>query len=329
MEFTQYSCPVCGERFANGDDVVVCPECGTPHHRECYERSNRCFYEDKHAENYNFASSESGEEETKDDSGFITCTRCGAENEHTAFYCSTCGFPLNAEDRAKEEAANRQQTNNRAQGMPFGFGNPGAAAFDPLAGMRSEDEIAENVKVGEAAKYIGKNTPYYLTVFNRIRQSSMGRFNLSAFLFSGAFFIYRKMYIPGIILALMMIGITVGSACIILSNNWMTTMEYSDLLTGITDNTLGADKMAALMINSGLNLLRIGIMLFSGFSANKLYYRHCTKQINRIKSENKDKNEDLHKAIEARGGVNLPMAISFFAAFAVIYEICNIYVFLS
>ena len=30
MEFTQYNCPVCETEFENGDDVVVCPECGTP-----------------------------------------------------------------------------------------------------------------------------------------------------------------------------------------------------------------------------------------------------------------------------------------------------------
>ena len=29
MEFTQYTCPVCDKRFENGDDVVVCPECGS------------------------------------------------------------------------------------------------------------------------------------------------------------------------------------------------------------------------------------------------------------------------------------------------------------
>ena len=44
MEFTQYNCPVCEKKFENGDDIVVCPECGTPHHRECYDSLGRCFY---------------------------------------------------------------------------------------------------------------------------------------------------------------------------------------------------------------------------------------------------------------------------------------------
>jgi len=39
--------------------------------------------------------------------------------------------------------------------------------------------------------------------------------------------------------------------------------------------------------------------------------------------------DELDKELEARGGVNLPMAISFFAAYLVIYELCNIYLFMQ
>ena len=45
MEFTQYNCPVCKKQFEKGDDIVVCPECGAPHHRECYEQNGKCFFD--------------------------------------------------------------------------------------------------------------------------------------------------------------------------------------------------------------------------------------------------------------------------------------------
>lgn len=48
MDFYKYKCPVCNKQFKEGDDIVVCPECGTPHHRECYEQEEHCFYQDKH-----------------------------------------------------------------------------------------------------------------------------------------------------------------------------------------------------------------------------------------------------------------------------------------
>ena len=31
MDFYKYKCPVCNKQFKEGDDIVVCPECGTPH----------------------------------------------------------------------------------------------------------------------------------------------------------------------------------------------------------------------------------------------------------------------------------------------------------
>ena len=54
MDFYKYKCPVCNKQFKEGDDIVVCPECGTPHHRECYEQEEHCFYQDKHSQNFSF-----------------------------------------------------------------------------------------------------------------------------------------------------------------------------------------------------------------------------------------------------------------------------------
>ena len=93
------------------------------------------------------------------------------------------------------------------------------------------------------------------------------------------------MYVPGVLLMLARIGIVVGSTALALSNSWMGTMQYSELMNGIYNNTLGAEKMTVLMISAGLSLLRFGLMAFSG----------------------------------------LPMAISFFASYLVIYELCNMY----
>ena len=66
MEFTDYFCPVCEKRFINGDDVVVCPECGAPHHRECFEQLGHCFYEDRHSPGFSFenADNEQPDQET-------------------------------------------------------------------------------------------------------------------------------------------------------------------------------------------------------------------------------------------------------------------------
>jgi hypothetical protein len=48
MDYNNYFCPVCGEKFNEDDDVVVCPECGTPHHRKCWAENGRCVNENLH-----------------------------------------------------------------------------------------------------------------------------------------------------------------------------------------------------------------------------------------------------------------------------------------
>lgn len=40
--YENQKCPVCGVAFKSGDDIVTCPECGTPHHRQCYEKIGKC-----------------------------------------------------------------------------------------------------------------------------------------------------------------------------------------------------------------------------------------------------------------------------------------------
>ncbi len=51
MNYIKYKCPVCNNQFKEDDDVVVCPECGTPHHRECYIENGKCANADKHGTN--------------------------------------------------------------------------------------------------------------------------------------------------------------------------------------------------------------------------------------------------------------------------------------
>ena len=45
-----YGCPCegCGRPLALTDDIVVCPDCGAPYHRECYEKLGRCIHTPAH-----------------------------------------------------------------------------------------------------------------------------------------------------------------------------------------------------------------------------------------------------------------------------------------
>ncbi len=331
MEFSDYQCPVCKQSFKNGDDVVVCPECGAPHHRECYEESGHCFFEDRHSDGFSFENTVENGNRSEETGDYIVCPRCKFENEKTSFYCNNCGFPLNEKDRGTQNTSQSdsggQYSNPYSggfQGMPFGVGfGPGSAnMFDPLAGMDGEEQIADNVKVSEAAKFIGKTTQYFLPVFKNIRDKRGFRFNFSAMIFAESYFLYRKITVLGVIVSLFLLATTVASAAVMMTPEW--NADYQSLMEMIQSGvnvSVFSKEFAFMYLPLGIQGARLIVRVLCGIFANKLYYKHCEKQINRIKNDSTV--TDLNKTLETKGGVNLPLAVSFYAAGFVVTQICN------
>ena len=42
------TCQFCHGILFEEDDIVVCPECGAPHHRECWQKAGKCALEEFH-----------------------------------------------------------------------------------------------------------------------------------------------------------------------------------------------------------------------------------------------------------------------------------------
>lgn len=47
-KYVNVPCAKCGKPFTEDDDVVVCPDCGAPHHRSCYLELGHCARQDQH-----------------------------------------------------------------------------------------------------------------------------------------------------------------------------------------------------------------------------------------------------------------------------------------
>lgn len=308
MKFTGEKCPCCEKEFIKGDDVVVCPECGTPHHRDCYiNNSNTCCNASKHKEGFVYKSAQDTSQ-TKENQ-VIVCPTCKTPNDALATECSRCGEKLG--ENKNESDPFKGAFGQNGQQMPF--------FMDPLAGVDANEKFEDDITVGETAKYVKQNTPYFIYVFNSIKKHGKSRFNFSAALFSGIYLLYRKQYVLGFIVTLLQLLITTVTGLIMNSDLYMTFFEIvmsgKDATSYIMNLSL-FDSML-IMLPSTLSAMNFAIAIVLGFTENRLYFKHCRKKINQIKSKTKDENE-ISKQLQTKGGVNIALTISLLVTFVIV-----------
>lgn len=306
MVFKDVRCPVCGVPFDDGDDVVVCPECGTPHHRICFERLGKCVNDEKHDDSFNW------NEEKKDGTSFSICKFCGAKNPSEAIFCSSCSHPLTNEESTEGSNNTEQKIPfsdfNRPNGMPFVIND-----FNPNNVIDKDEEIAEGVTAGDCQDFVKNNSFYYLPVFKLLKKFNKGRFNFSAAIFSGAWFLYRKMYLlGGIFVALM--GLCIFTENFFFESFYNTFMSISETLD--TTNSLqivnyaldhlDTNELLLFLLPTVASALRIVIMIVCGVIANRQYYKHCVKNVKAVKDKNP---ANLSEALADKGGTNMIPAI--------------------
>ena len=54
MDYKGCKCASCHKVLKEGDDIVICPECGAPYHRECYAAEGRCVFSAKHGKDFEY-----------------------------------------------------------------------------------------------------------------------------------------------------------------------------------------------------------------------------------------------------------------------------------
>ena len=344
MDFYKYKCPVCNKQFKEGDDIVVCPECGTPHHRECYEQEEHCFYQDKHSQNFSFENDQpdsSDDFEADKESGTdneVICKICGHPNDKTLFYCEHCGAPLLKDNQPENDSVNG---NNNVppdmNGFPFGQnpqnGGIPFIAFDPMAGFKADEKMADNVTAGEVSKLVGKNTNYFMRVFGSILRTNKSRFSFVSAILPGAYMLYRKMYAIGIVISVIVVGLLAGTLIIqttpefteaynIYMDNYSAILQsgYSGANVGDLFAGMSSTNLLYFAVPYILGAIRFAIMLICGFRTNRMYFKHCIKKISSIKnyasSFDKESDEEaattkskINEQIENKGGVNLAIAV--------------------
>ncbi len=316
MDYTGQKCQVCGIEFTENDDIVVCPICGTPHHRDCYNELGRCVNEEKHNDNYDWNKENKPKEENK-------CKNCGFVNGEEMLFCGKCGTPLG-------ENSNSQNTPPK-QAPPTGnpFITQGADGaphlnLDPLAGVPPETTFDENVTAQDLADVTKVNSFYYMNVFSRLKKVGSGKFSFAAFFFGSIWWIYRKNYAVGIVLFLFTLLTTFLSIYLLptsieitngLINQYGASPSQEQMLNYV--DLLSDFEKFAFFFPAVLQIINLIIMFASGFLANRFYYKHCIKLVQKVKKTQQDKLK-IKKELTKLGGINNKVA---FACAACIFAI--------
>lgn len=312
-------CPVCNEKFTEQDDVVVCPECGTPHHRNCYQQAGHCFNSEQHDNDFSWKP-EALPNQLASQTGQVQCPRCGMTNPTAEQNCRQCGIPL-----IKERPAASASGDEEAPSSQQPAASKSAFSQEPYAQLSAME--VEGISFKDLLTFVRKNPMYFLDAFSLLaKRPSFLSVNWAALLLNFFYFFYRKMYKYGF-MVLGALFIFKLPSLIILFKVWPQYMEM--LPTFMADFS----KIYSFVPNfTGLETLQllgsIGdyLVLFSsvmcGFLANRLYLRHCISKVKEIRQRvNPEKAGYLRYQQEllAKGNTSIQavvlLILALFAAF--------------
>lgn len=289
MRYINEKCPVCGEVFTENDEVVVCPECATPHHRECYNSLGSCKNAELHESGFVWQSEvkkeeEIHEEQKKEETETVICPGCGAEWSKKQLICRQCGTVLKKE--LEDEFQPPEHNSVFIDGKP----------------CDNNDFIDSDktVTVRDAACFIQHGKESYIKTFLDAKiNNRRPKFNFFAFLFGAYWFFFRKIYKTGFVFA----GAVFAIECFIMTfymrmfneavsfvmqnanafttgkvANDMYEQFYSLIEKGISEHK------TELYIILGLMLLMVVVHIFAGILANGIYLNHIKTTVKKIRS---------------------------------------------
>lgn len=328
-EYTHLPCVVCGKEFDENSDVVVCPVCGTPHHRECYKQLGHCANISWHEENKTYdaeleKAQIEGEQRQKEKemqnpgqpevSQRIVCNRCGQKNNADAVFCSHCGFPLS------NGFGSHAQQGSEQRGFQGGFN---AVSFAPAPNPNEDFDGVEGWKLAAVVK---ENQFSFMPRFMSFaRRKNKVSFNFCAFLFSPLYFFYRKMYLLGILGLIIEFICTIPNAILMLTNQYLSNVYDLTVTWGLN---LTISQMQALSTaNYFASIVSLAVQILVGLFANYLYYRKCIKTAKGIDEKAHSKEEFLTLA-DKKGGTNriiilVFLALTFVASWSISFILAN------
>lgn len=307
--YTGNHCPVCEQAFTDTDDIVVCPDCGTPYHRDCWKKVGACMHRSEHAAGFEWQP-EIGPEAVKA-AHEATCPNCGTRNTPGAARCSHCGCPLPRSEADSADAAKPEEQVPIYARDPSVVNNRSAApgphietySADREGGIyRREigpEDTIDGIKAKDWAAYVGRSPMYYLMQFFRMSITKRkAAVCLSAFLFGPAYLLYRKMWKEGLLTAILTIVLSIPT--------------FIEIISVFNPSLLGAMPLG--WLPAAVNVCAVAswaLNIILGLFAVSWYRREAKKNIDRIYADYPD-GEARTDALLQKGGTNLLAALLYF-----------------
>ena len=266
-------CVVCNAYLFPEDDVVYCPECGAPHHRDCYNTVGKCGLEEFHGTAKEYKKPEipdQSEPQEETASNTDICLRCGKKRVDGSKFCPYCGAP------------------NVDEMKHIPFGN-----FTIIDGKTPVDDgiVAEDV-----AKVVLLNPLRYIEKFKNLKGSKKASFNLAAFFVPHGWFAYRKMYKASIIASSFKIIANILSIPLLMNIQSIfgsSSLKYSEIVNYFANNPNELQPMAVALAFIG-GILSFIIHIICGIFADSIYKEKVFSSIKQIK-ESSDPEQLLRK----------------------------------
>lgn len=307
--YTGNHCPVCEQAFTDTDDIVVCPDCGTPYHRDCWKKVGACMHRSEHAAGFEWQP-EIGPEAVKA-AHEATCPNCGTRNTPGAARCSHCGCPLPRSEGDSADADKPEEQVPIYARDPSAVNNRSAApgphietySADREGGIyRREigpEDTIDGIKAKDWAAYVGRSPMYYLMQFFRMSITNRkAAVCLSAFLFGPAYLFYRKMWKEGLLTAILTIVLSIPT--------------FIEIISVFNPSLLGAMPLG--WLPAAVNVCAVAswaLNIILGLFAVSWYRREAKKNIDRIYADYPD-GEARTDALMQKGGTNLLAALLYF-----------------
>ena len=321
-DYIKLPCPVCGKEFEENDDIVVCPICGTPHHRECYQQNGGCANIAWHAENKTFNADEIREEiedkkrkaqqekreEERKNAPEVICPRCAQKNSPEALFCNRCGAPI-----SQGFSSNRDNSN----GMNTPYGRVIVAPFIP---EQDPNEEIDGIPAWKLSKVVGKNSYRVVQQFKFFSKTGKKTsFNIFACLITPFYFLYRKMYGLGILTLIARLVLSIPNIILNLSDKAL----YEEVSAVLGQEVSAGIDLSVAQTNFFTNLSFFAMIASYALSvlcalfANWLYFEKCKKLCAKI-DKTATSDQDFEEKAAKKGGVSFKPVIIIAAIYSAV-----------